>query len=126
MCHQLTQLAHNEYQQVVFTCEHGTIHLMHQHTTITMTQQTLRDLHTFMQSRCLDGKDGAIRCTASKESMLEIWIKRGAFRLMPAELIAMAELIQIALHRLDTTPLHVLLDTVPVSNFDDTHNFSQN
>jgi hypothetical protein len=34
MCRQLILLAKNEHRQMTFTCEHGTIHLTHQQTTL--------------------------------------------------------------------------------------------
>ena len=110
MCRQLTLLARNEYQQMVMICEHDTIHLVHQHTSIRLKRDAFFQLDQMLQSRCLTNSNGPLRCKTSHDGSIELWIGGGGFRMLPAELIALAKLVQDTADCLRTTPLDELLD----------------
>ena len=109
MCRQLTLLARNEYQQMVMICEHDTIHLVHRHTTLRLKRDGFFQLDQMLQSRCLTNKNGHLHCKTSQDGLIDLWIARGGFRLLPAELIALAKLVRDTADRLRTTPLSEII-----------------
>ena len=109
MCRNLTVLCRNEFKQVVFICEHDTLHLVHQYTTILLTREAFFQLDQLLRSRCLTDSDGQLRCKTTDEGYIELWIGKGAFRLLPAELMALAKLVRYTAEHLRLTPLEELL-----------------
>jgi len=109
MCRNLTILSRNEFKQVVFICEHDTLHLVHQHTTILLTCEAFFQLDQLLQSRCPIDSDERLSCKSTKDGYVELWIGNGAFRLLPAELVALAKLVRDTAERLRLTPLNELL-----------------
>ncbi len=109
MCQQLTVLERNEFKQAIFICEHDTIHLVCQYTTMVMTRHAFYKLNQFLQSRCSNKEQGALCCKMSSDNNVELWIGKGAFRLIPAELISLATLIEKTTRRLKDVPLEELL-----------------
>jgi hypothetical protein len=109
MCRNLTVLCRNEFKQVVLICEHDTLHLVHHYTTILLTREAFFQLDQLLQSRCLTDSNGQLRCKTTDEGYIELWIGMGAFRLLPAELMALAKLVRYTAERLRLTPLDELL-----------------
>jgi hypothetical protein len=109
MCRNLTVLCRNEFKQVVFICEHDTLHLVHQYTTILLTREAFFQLDQLLQSRCLTDGDKQLQCRTTEDGYIELWIGKGAFRLLPAELIALAKMVRDTAERLRLTPLEELL-----------------
>jgi hypothetical protein len=93
----------------VFICEHDTLHLVHQYTTILLTREAFFQLDQLLESRCLADSNGHLRCKTTKDGYVELWIGKGAFRLLPAELIALAKMVRDTAERLRVTPLDELL-----------------
>jgi len=110
MCRNLTILSRNEFKQVVFICEHDTLHLVHEHTTILLTREAFFQLDQLLQSRCLTDSDEQLSCKTTKDGYVELWIGKGAFRLLPAELVALAKLVRDTAECLHSTCLEALLN----------------
>jgi hypothetical protein len=96
MCRNLTLLGQNHYRQVIFTCEHGTIHITHQHTTLCMTRHEfmhfaevllVKGLHVLNQSRRWQVRE-------CEPEHLELWIGSGGLRLEAGEFFALSDLIR--------------------------------
>ncbi len=108
MCHHLIELARNEFRQAISICEHDTLHLLNQHTTIVMTRQTFYELNDFLQSCCLNKDHGEFNFKVTDDNYVEFWIGKGGFRMFPAELIALATLVEKTVKRLKQMPLQEL------------------
>ena len=109
MCQQLTILGRNQYQQTILICEHDTLHVNCQNATILMSRGVFYELDMLLQSRCLPDGEAALQCRAGADGMIELWLGRGAFRLQPAEMIALAKLVHGIAARLRRVPLADLL-----------------
>lgn len=106
MCKNLILLAQNDRQQMIFTCEHGTIHVTHQKTTICLSLHTFQqftdllaegDLTAFNESRL-----GSVRENA--EGLIELWIGSGGVRLHADEFFSLSDLLRTAARQLERLP----------------------
>ncbi|MEM9954492.1 MAG: hypothetical protein AAF846_22985 [Chloroflexota bacterium] len=109
MCRQLTEIARNDFKQAVFICEHDTLHLLNQYTTIVMTRYTFFALADFLGLGCLNEKNEHFQCTVLPDNSVELWIGKTAFRLIPAELISLTSLIGNTANYLRRVPLKDIL-----------------
>ncbi len=102
MCRQMILLARND-QQAIFTCEHGTIHLTHQQTTVCLMQDEFRRMANYIVNGDLCGLNqsglGCVR-EASPEHA-DLWIGSGGFHLTIQEFFALTDLLRAALLRLN-------------------------
>lgn len=128
MCHHLITLAKNEFKQSVHICEHDTLHLVHHHTTIAMSRQSFHKLSDFLASRCLNKKQDVFSCKVSGDDYVEFWIGKGAFKMIPAELIALATLVEKVSAYLQDMPISELIKPKPLYQQNPVKiiNFSQN
>lgn len=106
MCRNLILLAQNERQQMVFTCEHGTIHITHQKTTLCLSDGDFRKLvHLLVEgglSELNESNLGSIREGADQQ--VELWIDSGGLRLHPEEFFSLTDLLRMALWHFDRLP----------------------
>lgn len=106
MCRNLILLAQNDQQQMVFTCEHGTIHITHQKTMICLTSDNFRQMTRLIVegsfSALNQSKFGSIRESADQQ--IELWIGNGGLRLRLEAFFALTDLLRIALSHLDRLP----------------------
>lgn len=106
MCRNLILLAQNERQQMVFTCEHGTIHITHQKTTICLASEEFRQFTHLLAEGDLPGLKesnlGSIHEGANQQ--VELWVDSGGLRLHPEEFFSLAELLRTALWHFDRLP----------------------
>ncbi len=113
MCRNLVLLAQNNRQQMVFTCEHGTIHITHQKTTICLAYEEFRQFaHTLIESgleRLNQSQLGCVRAGADQQ--VELWIDSSGLRLRPDEFFALTDLLRAALLQLDRLPRPALRPT---------------
>jgi hypothetical protein len=102
MCRNLILLGKNEHRQVIFTCEHGTIHITHYMTTLCMTRHEfmhfaevllVKGLHVLNQSRRWQVRE-------SDGEYLELWVNSGGLRLEAGEFFALCDLIRQVWQRL--------------------------
>jgi len=119
MCRNLTLLAKNDRRQMIFTCEHGSIHITHQFTTILMSR------HVFIQIAALFGQDEmdtpyarmlGFRMEEAVKGQVDLWIGSGGFRLDEGDFRSLAALIQQSVCRLREAP-HARLEQEPPSLF---------
>jgi hypothetical protein len=96
MCRNLILLGKNDYRQMIFTCEHGTIHITHRMTTLCMTRYEfmhfaevllIKGLHILNQSRHWQVRE----CDYEH---VEVWINNGGLRLEVVEFNALNALIR--------------------------------
>ncbi len=113
MCRQLTMITQNEYRQAILICEHDTIHLVNNHTTILLSRHAFYQLDGMLRSRCLMSGAKGVACKTTPEGEVELWIGNGAFRLQPVELFALSKLVDAAAIRLRTTPLDEIIGKTP-------------
>lgn len=105
MCRQLVLLAKNELRQMVFTCEHGTIHLSHQQTTLCLGwADFLRFADWILEGHPFVGDyAGSWHLHESSDGQLELWLGSGGIRLTVIEFFALSDLLRTARERLRTT-----------------------
>jgi hypothetical protein len=103
MCRHLTLLARNDHQQMIFTCEHGTMHITHQHTTICLMYATFVQVARLLVEGDLAALNksnfGSVR--EGENQQVELWLDSGGLRLMPDEFFALSDLLRTALAQLD-------------------------
>jgi hypothetical protein len=106
MCKNLILLAQNDRQQMIFTCEHGTIHITHQKTTLCLTSTAFHqftdllaegDLTAFNESEIGSVREGS-------EGQIELWIGSGGLRLHADEFFSLSDLLRTAARHLDRLP----------------------
>jgi hypothetical protein len=106
MCRNLILLAQNNRKQMVFTCEHGTIHITHQKTTICLAYQDFRQFVELLIEGGLDALNesrlGSIREDGKQQ--LELWIDSGGLRLSPEDFLALTDVLRLAYRHLDHLP----------------------
>lgn len=102
MCRNLILLGKNDHRQVIFTCEHGTIHITHQFTTLCMTRYEF--LH-FAEVLLVKGllvlnQSQHWRVRETEDEHVELWVRNGGLRLEPCEFYALTDLIRAVWERL--------------------------
>src|SRR5262249_4027259 len=107
MCKNLILLAQNDRQQMVFTCEHGTMHITHQKTTICLTSAAFQqftdllaegDLTAFNESSLGSVREGM-------DGLIELWIGSGGLRLHADEFFSLTDLLRTAVRQLERLPV---------------------
>jgi len=112
MCKNLTVLMRNEYKQVIFICEHDTLHITHKHITVVLTREAFFQLDSLFHSSCLLNSGSLVRCKVTDDGYVELWIGQGAFRMTADEMTALAKLVAHSADILRNTPLNALLKPV--------------
>lgn len=107
MCQQLTLLARNELRQMVFTCEHGTIHITHQETTICLKYgEFLRFAGWLVEGNLFVlNQSGQWRVQESSDGQVELWLGSGGLHLTITEFFALTDLLCDALERLKSASI---------------------
>jgi len=107
MCRNLILLAQNDRKQMIFTCEHGTIHITHQKTTICLAYQEFRQFVELLIEGGLDALNqsqiGSIREDGNQQ--VELWIDSGGLRLSPEDFLALTDLLRLACTHLKRLPV---------------------
>jgi hypothetical protein len=102
MCRQLILLAKNDFRQMIFMCEHGTLHISHQHTTVCLSRSGFQQLAPWIMAgnwQALE-QSGAGSLHTAEDGWIELWLGSGGWRMRMLELLAFAELLRITLERL--------------------------
>lgn len=102
MCKNLILLARNDHNQMIFTCEHGTIHITHQHTTLCMGSTAfMKFAHLIVHGNLAtlnQSENWNVREAGSEH--MELWIDNGGLRLTVTQFFALSDLIRLTLQRL--------------------------
>lgn len=107
MCRQLILLAKNEFRQMIFTCEHGTMHITHQQTTICLSHADFLLFAGWMAEGNLFGlnQTDSWRVQESSDGQIELWLGSGGLRLKVMEFFAFSDLLRLALERLQSAQM---------------------
>jgi hypothetical protein len=107
MCLNLILLAQNDRQQMIFTCEHGTIHITHQKTTLCLSTPAFHQFTDLLANGDLNALNesslGSVRENASGQ--IELWIGSGGLRLHADEFFSLSDLLRTAARQLDRLPV---------------------
>jgi hypothetical protein len=103
MCRQLMLLARNNIGQMIFTCEHGTMHITHQHTTVCLAHiEFVCFAQWITEGGPLLPDANSWRVQDSTDGHMEIWVGSGGLRLRASEFSGLIELLRGTLQRLKT------------------------
>jgi hypothetical protein len=96
MCRQLILVAQNDQRQMIFTCEHGTIHLTHQQMTVCMRRDEFMHFAEVLLEKGLYVLNQSRRWHVREvdHELLELWINSAGFRLETGQFFALTDLIR--------------------------------
>jgi hypothetical protein len=106
MCRQLTLLAKNDFRQMIFSCEHGTIHISHQQATLCLTYADF----LLFAGWVIDGnlfvlnQSDSWRVRETDDGQVELWLGSGGLRLTVMEFFAFSDLLRLTLEILKSPP----------------------
>jgi hypothetical protein len=117
MCRQLILLAKNEHRQMTFTCEHGTMHLTHQHATLCLGRADFIRFAQWVTEGNLFAlnQSGAWQVRESEDGQVELWLGSGGIRMTVIEFFAFTDLLRDTLQRLEKLRLDEILSGNPSS-----------
>ncbi|MEM6528857.1 MAG: hypothetical protein AAF653_11225 [Chloroflexota bacterium] len=113
MCRYLTVIEKNEHKQVIFICEHDTLHISHKHTVIVLTRAAFYQLDDLLRSDCSLNRDSVVNQRITESGQIELWIGDGAFRMTSVEMTAFTHLVERCAEKLRHTPLSAMLKPAP-------------
>jgi hypothetical protein len=99
-------LAKNDFRQMIFTCEHGTIHIGHQQTTLCLNYADF----LLFAGWVVDGnlfvlnQSDSWRVREADDGQVELWLGSGGLRLTVMEFFAFSDLLRLTLEILKSPP----------------------
>jgi hypothetical protein len=112
MCRKLVLLARNDNQQMICTCEHGTIHLTHQNTTICMNRSVFETLVQQLMGQDLrvNASSGPVSIYETPDNHIGFWVDSGGWRFKFYEYVAFADLMREAVEKLPSLDMAKLTE----------------
>jgi hypothetical protein len=104
MCRQLILLAENDFRQMIFTCEHRTIHITHQQTTICLSHGDFVRFTAWLleDNLFITSQTGNWHIRETNDGLIELWLGSGGLRMRDVEFFAFGDLLYEALERFRT------------------------